>query len=64
MFLEAPDENEWARINLHQPLQGSILCNKNVLQFLLNVNFWTNEAVVAISLVRGRTRENHVSNQL
>lgn len=42
MFFEAPDENEWTRINLHQSLQvckGGVLCNKSVLLYLLNMNF-------------------------
>lgn len=39
MLFEAPDENEWTRINLHQSLQGSVHCNKSVLLYLLNVNF-------------------------
>lgn len=34
MFFEAPDENEWARINLHQSLQGSVLRNDSVLLYL------------------------------
>lgn len=46
MFFEAPDKNEWTRINLHRTLQGSILCNKNVLLYLLHVNFWRNQAVM------------------
>lgn len=39
MFFEAPDENEWTRINHPQSLQDTVLYNKSVLLCLVKVNF-------------------------